>query len=1062
MSRRFQVVLFLMFLSVLPLASQSFRGSIAGTITDSSGAAVPGAEVRIISAGTGLSRLAQTGDTGYFTVTELPPGNYDISATKSGFRTQTLRGVAVTVGSVSRANIALTPGQVEEKVEVTAAIPLIETSSNVMGGTIEGPAAVDMPVNGRDFTKLLVLVPGATGDPVGSTDSPGSFGLFSVNGNRGRSNNYMLDGTDMNDGYRNLPSINEAGVFGTPATILPVDALAEIPVLSGVEAEYGRNSGAVVNLVTKSGTNNLHGTLYGFLRDDRFDARNYFNASSEQQNSFHNDQFGASLGGPVAKDRTFFFLAYEGQREHGGLPTVGTVPTQADIAAAGGVSNPVIQNLLNRNPWGIALPATDGNVQFNTPFYNRVDSLIAKIDQHLGGHNKHNLLTGRYFFGDSKQSFPLGLVGGGGSAPGYNTVTPTRVNILSLSYTHIISPSFLLEFRTGWNRFHEDFLAQDINFDPRSIGLNTLVADANPRDFGLPLIQVGDFSSIGATPSVPRGRTDTNWQYFTNASWTKGSHSWKYGYEFRRTFVNGFFDAGYRGKLVFDTLTDFLQGVPTGGRSATGDSRRGTFQNNHGFYVQDNWRLTDRLTLNYGMRWDYYGVIGEEKGRFSILGPSGTLVKPTELYPKDYNNFGPRLSFAYDLTGSGKTVVRAGWGLFYDAFSQDFFVGQLPWNTFNPGPAYNDIGFVFSAGPIASALPVFTGYSAGDVFTVSQKMRTPYVQNFNLNVEQQLTKNIAAQIGYVGSAGRKLFRYRDINQVTNLATGDRPFPGLGYVNEFESTAASSYNSLQSSLRIRGWHGINSTLNYTWGHSIDNASDGQDYVPNAAQPDNSYNPSAERASSNFDNRHRLQWFWNYELPKFGAAPVLTSGWSVNGIVTYSTGQPYNLNFFDDFNGSGEFFGRPDVVGDPFAGGTKAPFQLLNLSAFAAPCTIVADACDPSTFHFGNLGRNAFNGPNYANFDFSLQKTTRIGERADLQFRVDFFNIFNHPNFSSPLLPNFSVDMFTNGSEIKTINGSQRMVGTGSLATVATPDVGTGNPFLGGGGPRNIQFGLRLSF
>ncbi|HEX6878900.1 MAG TPA: hypothetical protein VF135_00925, partial [Terriglobales bacterium] len=472
------------------------------------------------------------------------------------------------------------------------------------------------------------------------------------------------------------------------------------------------------------------------------------------------------------------------------------------------------------------------------------------------------------------------------------------------------------------------------------------------------------------------------------------------------------------------------------------------------------------LTLNYGLRWDYYGVIGAKNNAFSILDKStGLLVHPSQLYPKDLNNFSPRISAAYDLTGKGKTVVRAGWGVFYDAFSQDFFLGQLPWNTFNPGPAYNDIQFTFSpVGQLQSGQPAFQDYAASDVFTVDQKIRTPYIQNYNLNVEHQLTNKMAVQVGYVGSQGRKLFRYRDINQI-NPATGESAFSDYVYINQFESSAASSYNSLQMSYRIRDWKGLTSTLNYTLGHSIDDASDGQDYVPNATQPDNSFNPAAERASSNFDTRHRLQWFWSYDLPSFGASRLAT-GWALNGILTYSTGQPVNINYlqFDyDYNGGGEYYGRPDLVGNPFAG-ASAPYNYLNLTAFAAPCTwdAVTEDCVPGTQHFGSLGRNAFRGPNYANFDFSLSKNTKLMENLNMQLRVDMFNILNHPNFSNPMLPNFAVDMFNNGPSVAVIDSATRRTGTGYLPITATPDVGTGNPYLGGGGPRTMQFGLKFTF
>jgi outer membrane receptor protein involved in Fe transport len=1066
MSRLFGYVFFVLFSFTSFVAAQTFRGSVNGTITDNSGAAVAGAEVKVVSDATGLTRDVVTAEDGNYTATELPPGNYSITVTKAGFRTSTAKGIVVTVSSPARANITLSPGQVQEAVTVQADIPLIETTSNTMGGTIEGSDATELPVNGRDYTKLLVLVPGAGGDASGTADSPGSYGLFSINGNRGRSNNYLLDGTDMNDGFRNLPAINEGGVWGTPATILPVEALAEVPVISGAEAEYGRNAGAIVNLVTRSGTNTLHGSIYGSIRDNIFQARNYFNTTDQPQNRFNNNQFGLALGGPLVKDRTFWFLAYEGQREHGSLPVPGNVPSQADIANCECTINPVIQSLLDMNPWGIPLPATGNSVQFAIPFANRVDSMIAKIDQHIG---KSDLFTGRYFFGDSYQSFPLGLVGGGGSAPGYNTVTPTRVQLVSLSYTKVITPALLLEFRGGLNRFVESFLAQDKSFNPASIGLYTLPSDATSVDYGMPLIKFGgQYSSLGANTTVPRGRTDMNWQYFTNASWTHGSSTWKFGYEFRRTSIASFFDNGVRGQLGFASLADFLAGDPTGSsRSATAETRRHTFQNNEAFYVQDNWRASKRLTLNLGLRWDYYGVIGEKNHLFTILDANANLISPKQLYPKDLNNFAPRVSLAYDVFGNSKTVVRAGWGLFYDAFSQDFFVGQQPWPTYNAGPAFNNIGFVFSANQIDPNInnhtPVYTDYSTSDVFTVDQKLRTPYVQNYNVNIERQLGSNFAWQVGYVGSAGRKLFRYTDINQ--KRPDGTYPLD-YGYVLNFQSTAASSYNSLQTSLRSRNWHGLTSTLNYTWGRSIDDASDGQDYVPNAAQPDNSYNPRGERANSNFDTRHRVQFLWNYDIPRFGGMQMLTAGWGLHSIFTYNSGQPYNLTYlFDgygsgDYNGNGEYYGRPDKIGTPLKG--SGP-NLLDLSAFAAPCSwSTTDPntgdCMPGTEHFGNVGRNAFAGPHYADIDFGIGKNTKLGERVNMEIRVDIFNILNHPNFGNPLMPNFSTDMFTNGAQVL----GNRLAGTGYLTSAGTPDVVAGNPYLGGGGPRDVQFGLKFSF
>ena len=1067
------------------LSAQTFRGTILGTVTDPNGAVVPIASVSARNIATGIERTTTSDEFGNYSIAELQAGTYEVKVEKSGFQSSTVTGVLVEVSAERRVDVALSVAGSQAMVTIASSAQ-VETTSNTLGGTIPARAVADLPVNGRDFTKFLVMVPGATGDPSGATDSPGSFGLFSANGNRGRANNFLLDGTDMNDGYRNLPAINEAGVFGTPATILPIEAIAEAAILSNFEAEYGRNSGAIVNIVTKSGTNTFHGSLFEFFRNNKLDARNFFNPKPDPETAFRNNQFGGSLGGPIARNRTFFYLAYEGQRERVGLNSTARVPDPREIAALGGPTNPVIARLLARNPWPAPnrpLPLFDDtgapNLFATTRALNDVDSFIGKIDHAF---DKDNQLTGRYFYGTSNQSFPLAILAGN-ILPGYNTVTPTKVHLLSLSYLKILSPTRVNELRFGYNHFKEGFFPEDSDFDPSSIGLNTGIT--NPQDFGLPLIRIHDdlgLANIGATLSVPRARTDINYQLIDNFSWKRARHDLKFGYEFRRTTVSQFFDAGYRGRLDFDTLADFLAGNLGGGRAARGDSNRNTFQNSHAGYLQDTFRWNPRITLNLGLRWDYFGVIGEKNNLLSNFDPASGLVLVgsaglPRLYQRDWNNFSPRLGLAWDLKGKGKTVLRAGWGLFYDAFSQDFFAGQLPFNTFNPGPAFNPVGpapilFSFSTvSTIENGVPIFSDFLDSDVFAVDPKLRTPYVQNFNLNLQRELFKDGVLEVGYVGSHGTKLFRYRDINQPANPSVSSaRPFdngplaPSGGtffYVNHLETTANSNYNALQTSFTLRNRRGWTAAINYTWSHSIDNASDGQDYVANATQPDNSYRADLERGNSNFDSRHRFVLTASYNIPSFVKAhPRLGEGWQLNTVVTLRSGNPFHLTLFDDYNNTGEFFPRPDIIGDPYAG-THAPDRFINLSAFQVPCTLdpagngSAASCLPGTWHFGSLGRNALRGPGYRNVDFSIFKDTPITESVKIQLRAEIFNIFNHPNFSNPLLPSFAADMT---SSIDPVTGR----GTGFLPITVTPDVGIGNPFLGGGGPRDIQLAVRLVF
>ena len=1092
--------------------AQTFRGTILGTVTDPQGAVVTGAKVTVRNVNTGLERTTETSADGSYSLPELPIGTYTVMVTQSGFQKSVTTDVAVNVAAEKRVDIALKTGQVSETVQVSGeALPEVETTTNVLGATFTAQQAKDLPLNGRDFQKMIFLTPGVAGSPDQITDSPGSYGIFSMNGARGRSNNFLLDGTDMNDGYRNDPSINEAGVFGTPATILPVDAIEETQISSNFMPEYGRNAGAAINIVTKSGTNTLHGSAIEYFRNNALDARNYFNPSDQPKAQFHNNQFGGSLGGPIVRDKTFFYLNYEGQRERVGVVTLANVPTGS--AADGSLSpndatNPVIQQLIARHPWPAPnLTSGSFNASVISPSYNRVDSMIAKIDHNI---NAHNLVTGRYFFGDSSQSFPLALTASGGQLPGFNTFTPTRVQLVSLSHVWTVSSTQVNELRFGWNRFAEDFLAADRSFHPSSIGLNVGTGLA---DQGLPIILVGGVAQLGATSGDPRGRVDTNNQLLDNFSWKLNKHDVKFGVEYRRTTIKQYFDKYFRGKLSFDDVTSFLNGTPDTGFGASfqyaGDTRRHTAQNSYGFYFQDTYRATPRLTINYGLRWDNFGVVSEKNNLFS----NATTADPTtntfvltqvgqpglsRLYEPDYKNFSPRVSAAWDVTGQGKTVLRAGWGLFFDAFPQDMFLGHLPYPPFfDPGPAYNPVGpaqIIPSAnttGAIISGQPVFDTTGCGtvecDIFTVDRHIRTPYMDNYNINLQQQLANKTVLQVGYVGSQGHRLFRFRDLSQPSqaaitadDLSCGcndsygvprvfDYPY-GSFYIMHEESTAQSNYNALQTSLRVNGWRGITSIVNYTWSHSIDTASDGEDFEPNASQPYDSNRPQLEYGNSNFDVRNRFTWVFGYELPSQGASR-LRNGWGFTSTLTLQSGQPFqmNYNFEDDFSGAGEGIDRPDVVG-PIVYHKGNPFNYVDLNSFAIPCTIASGLtnatitgssadCVPGTRHFGNERRTSLVGPDYRNWDFAIYKNTAITERLNMQLRAEFFNLLNHPNFASPFLPLFIADPAQNGF---VLDGSGHEVGAGGFALGATGDVGIGNPFLGGGAPRGIQLAAKFTF
>lgn len=1172
-------LLFMLLAAAASLSAQTFRGTILGTVTDPSGAVVAGAQVTVKNTGTGLQRSTTTSGDGSYSLPELPIGTYDVTITQAGFQTSVTKGVTVDVATERRVDAALKAGQVSTQVEVSAdQLPLVETTTNTLGGVLTQEDVKDLPINGRDYTKLIFLNPGVAGSPDQITDSPGSFGEFSMNGARGRSNNYLLDGTDMNDGYRNDPAINQGGVFATPSAILPIDAVSDMRVLSNFEPEYGRNAGAVVNIVTKSGSNKVHGDFFEYFRNNAIDARNYFDPSPFPKASFHNSQFGGSLGGPIVKDKTFFFLDYEGQRENVGVVSLDCVPTlsqlstaEANIANAGGSVSPVGAALANFYPHSpqnyisgitsIDAGCFDAANQFApdyvaiAPSLNNLSSVIAKLDHSF---NPSNNISGRYFFGDSTQQFPLALNATGGQLPGFDTVTPTRVQLVSISWVSVLTPTKVNEFRYGWNRFAEGFFPQDRNFNPNSIGLcNVPVTFGTCNSSGLPIIILspnatggtGFFSQLGATSGDPRQRVDTNNQLIDSLSWKMSKHDIKVGGEFHRTSVQQRFDKYSRGRIRFSTLEDMLQMAPQtsafGLFDYIGYTPRHTYQNGFGFYYQDAYHIAPHVVFNYGLRWDYYGIVAERNHLFSDFLPStGSLEQVasgglSNLYNPDRKDFSPRVSAVWDVTGKGNTVIRAGYGLFFDAFSQDMMLGHLPYPTFfAPGPAYNNIGphpvqmanvnpaAIDGNGVYIPNTPIYGAPNCTvecDIFSFDRNIKTPYMENYNINIQHQFSSKVALQVGYVGSQGHRLFRFFDINQPSQQAIwqadcpGQTPVPASGvgpcplggaiadftvprnfpsafnnygavYIFQENSTGQSNYHSLQTSLRLTSYHGFTSIVNYVWSKSLDNSSDGEDFVVNAAQPQNSTMPQLEKGPSNFNIPHRFVWIASYALPHMsGGMAKLKNGWGIDSSATLQSGQPFtlNYNFEDDYSGGGDGFDRPDVVG-PITYDKRNPSNFLQLSSFAMPCTSgvtldtysgFASDCVPGTRHYGNLGRNALSGPTFKQWDIAIYKDTVLTEHLTMQLRADFFNILNHPNFSNPVLPAFIADpaanaispLFTypNGTPgcacgFAPPNASGREVGNGAYQITATGDVGIGNPFLGGGGPRGIQLAAKFTF
>jgi Carboxypeptidase regulatory-like domain/TonB dependent receptor len=1034
--------------------AQTTTATLSGTVTDNKGAVVPAVSIVISSAATGLKRQTTTNSEGVFTVPLLPPGSYSLKAQRDGFAPVGIDNIELAVAGQVAVDITLRVGGIGDEINISAAAPLLQTDTSALAEVVSNRQVDLLPINGRDFRRLTTLLPGS-----GPRSQRGSLGSFTVNGQREKANIFLIDGVDNNDSFRNQPSFNQGGVTGAPATLMPVDALSEFTLQTQGAAEYGRNSGAVVNIGLKTGTNGFHGTAYDFLRNDNLDARNFFET---RKNEFRNNNFGGVLGGPIIKDRTFFFAGYEGQREFVFSPFVVRVPSAAEVAAArtvnaaaGVTENPLSTTILQLFPQANLNVTTGNNYSFAAPNTNNSDNFLVKIDHRF---NDSYTLSGRYIFGDGDQVFPL-TSGNGSPLPTYQTVVPTRVQLFGLNLSQIFSPTIVNETRIAYNRFVQTFTPLDADFDPASIGLVT-------GAMSLPTITITGYVPLGAPTNVPRGRVSSGYQFVDNLTWTRQLHTFKMGGEYRRAIVNSFNDQLARGRLNFNSLTDFLAGrvSTTGTAILRGATRRDTFTNNFGLFIQDDWKVTPRLTLNLGLRYEYLGVFREQYDRLSNFVPSSGLVAVGDnglanLYGPDYNNFAPRLGFAFDLTGVGRTILRGGYGWYYDTPSQDYFLLQGFQNggpgspALNPLPGQGVFNLTFPDGatiPYGPNVPIFGAASGSlptsniSIFGVDLNLRTPYIQNYNLNLQHELRPGSVLQISYVGSRGTRLYRVRDINQATAGPAASRQlrrpfnaqFPQFSFINYLEASANSNYNALQTTFKQRLTRGLNLYAAYTWSKSIDDASNGvYSGTRGVSFPQDSHNLRAERAVSVFDLRHRFTLNFMYDVNflagLFSSLPKrLTEGWQLGGIYTGQSGSPITPFLSVDNSGTAELNDRPNLVGDPNSG-PRRPTEWFNEAAFALPAGQT----------FGTSPRNVIIGPNYHSVDFSMNKLTRVTERFSLQFRAEIFNLFNRANLS---LPNVDFNSTSFG------------------AISETPDVTAGNPRLAEGGPRVIQFGLKVIF
>lgn len=1049
------------------LHAQNFRGDIKGTVEDASGAALPDAAVRATNKNTGLVRSTVSSSAGEFSFPDLPLGTYTVSATKDGFQEQKSGDVEVVVSRVSAVNFKLQVAQQAVSVDVSAAVAAIETVSTALTGVVNTKTVEDLPLNGRDFRQMLKLSPGV--NPNGN----------SVNGNRTRGNNYMIDGADNNDGFQNTSAVNQGGVSGIAGTLLPVEAIDQFSVSTNGSAELGRNGGGIVNLVIKSGTNEFHGSGYYYNRNEAFAEPSPFAPVGASARRIRNGQGGFSLGGPIIRNKLFFFSTGEMQKADAANAQPVTTPSPAWVDAAravlaryGETVNPVSQNLLSFWP---ARTRTGGAVanNFTSTDSNIYDSYngIVKIDWNVN--DRHNL-AGRYYGGTGKQ---VALVNNNAPFLEYFQVAPSRMHNVSIVLNSVLTPRLVNQLVLGGNYFLQTFNDYDISPNPIAAGLNTGVTEESLR--GAPTINVTNFAQVSATQ--PLGRIDTTGHITNTATLTVGRHQLKLGGEYRKAVLDIFYDANKRGAFNFDgtqgpwandatvsaalrSLSDFLTGRVRGSNGSQivlGPLQRDYRQNSFDLFAHDNFQVTPRLNVNFGVRYTYLGPLSEKDNSITTFIPGRGIVAAgidiDSLYEKDWNNFSPRFGFAFTPKRGGNTVIRGAYGVFFDTPAVSFFASNNPGNggaagvNGNPGgptPVYNVVrsGYTIQSGvnPFGGGAPA-PPYGA---FSVSQDFATPYIQNFSVNVQQQVWTNGVVQVGYVGSLGRKLPITRNINtplpfvgEIPPAANRPslqdrRPFrfqhPDLATINQLESIGNSSFNSLQVQFTQSLTKGLTTQFAYTYAKAIDLSSEARNTLVT-----DSYNVRLDRGPAAFDLRHNMSMFASYSLPTLtGRLPRrLVEGWQLNALITAHTGTPFTLLAGTDRSLTGNFTDRVDLVGDPYATdpiiANSRNRRWLNPAAFAAPAFGA----------FGNLGRNILYGPGFASVDPSIFKNTRITERVSLQLRAEFFNIFNKANYANPGTSLNSATTF--GVITNTRNGGSA-------------------PGLGFGEPRNIQLVAKIVF
>ncbi len=1054
-------VLYVLLMCFSAMAQQE-TATIIGEIKDPTGAAVPRARITITNNETGLSVKSESNEQGLYVVTSLKPGPYSVTAEVSGFKKIVRGGITLQVNQVVRIDMDLQVGELTSIVEITQGAALLETETSARGSVIDQKKIVDLPLNGRDYNQLALLSPGVLpGTP--RLASVNFKGVLNVNGNRTFNNVFLLDGVD------NISYSNSFRGENVQLVQPSIEALQEFKIQTNAySAEFGRSSGAVVNATIKSGTNAIRGSVYEFLRNDVLDANNFFsNALGAPKPVRQRNQFGAAVGGPLIKNRTFWFGDYEGLRDREGVPRVRQVPTADEKAglfsssvvdpfAAGRpefAKNAAGRWVIPQNRWdpvgaAIVKLIPDANVPGTTIYAStpvtrtRQDQFDVRLD-----HQFKPTLTmfGRYSFVDTNTFRPAPLPGlAEGSFNDAFGANENRSQGLAIGLTWTFSPTMVGEFRFGYAR--GDYYTNPPNFGvdgPGQVGLKNVPNDPAITG-GLPKINIQGFDAVGRHTSTPQFQTPRSYNPRGTINWNRGLHLIKFGGEFLRaeTMINDLNATvgrmNFENRFTNRAVGDLLLGLPSQ-LALTSYTVMDQGQNMQFYFIQDDYKITSRLTLNLGLRYEYATPPMEKENRFSNFDPkTGTVVFAKDggvydralIYP-DRNNFAPRFGFAW--SPQSRWVVRGAYGVFFNHTVRQGREGLLG---FNPPFLVDNLlqTTLTGAAAVASAAPfrLSNGYPSGLLDpnslspTISRRaqdpnQRTAYIQQYNFGVQYELLKDLLLDVAYVGNKGTKLNGFRNLNQravITNAngsqAAGARPYPAFGDIQWMENRVGASYNSLQARLEKRFSNGLTGLVSYTWGKALTGAPDHISTSGGGAgvdtgmfrEPQDGNNVAADRGLAEFDVKHRFVASYVWELPfgrnrRFGnnwnkPADLLLGGWQLTGIHALQTGLGLTatLGGASVLNIGGERRARPNLIGDPvLPSEQRTVARWFNTDAFQA-------AFSPAPQAFGTAGVGVMRGPGSINFDFTLAKNIYLTERRYLQFRTEFFNAFNRANFGPP--------------------------------------------------------------